>query len=93
MIKSFKCKETRKIFEGYYSKKFPSDIQDRAIRKLRQLEVANNLDDLKHPPSNHLEKLKGNRKDQLSIRINGQWRLCFIWDGNEASEVEIVDYH
>lgn len=93
MIKNFKCKETEKIWNGYYSKKFPSDMQERALRKLRQLEVANNLDDLKNPPSNHLEKLKGNRKNQMSIRINNQWRLCFVFDGNDAFDVEIVDYH
>ncbi len=68
-------------------------MQERALRKLRQLEVANNLDDLKNPPSNHLEKLKGNRKNQMSIRINNQWRLCFVFDGNDAFDVEIVDYH
>jgi proteic killer suppression protein len=93
MINNFKCKETEKIWNGSYSKKFPSDIQERAIRKLRQLEVALSLDDLKNPPSNHLEKLKGNRKEQMSIRINQQWRICFVWKGNEAFEVEIVDYH
>jgi proteic killer suppression protein len=93
MIKSFKCKETQKIWNGNYSKKFPSEVQERALRKLRQLHVAVNLDDLKNPPSNHLEKLKGNRKSQMSIRINNQWRVCFSWQNNEALEVEIVDYH
>jgi proteic killer suppression protein len=93
MIKNLKCKETEKIWNGNASKKFPKDIQDRALRKLRQLDAANCMDDLKHPPSNHLEKLKGDRKNQMSIRINQQWRLCFIWKNNEAYDVEIVDYH
>ena len=93
MIKSFKCKETLKIWEGNKSKKFPPDIQNRALRKLAQLDAAATLDDLKIPPSNHLEKLHGNRKGQMSIRINNQWRICFEWQDGEASEVEIVDYH
>lgn len=93
MIKTFKCKESEKIWNGYYSRKFPSDIQERALRKLRQLEVATCIDDLKNPPSNHLEKLKGSRKNQMSIRVNNQWRLCFVFDGKDAFEVEIIDYH
>lgn len=93
MINSFNCKETEKIWNGKSSRKFPTDMQDRALRKLRQLDVSNNIDDLKNPPSNHLEKLQGNRKGQMSIRINQKWRLCFIWKNNEAYEVEIVDYH
>ncbi len=93
MIQSFRCVETRKIWEGVVSRRLPRDIQNRALRKLRQLDAALVPDDLKKPPSNHLEMLKGNRKGQMSIRINDQWHLCFIWRDGEATEVEIVDYH
>lgn len=93
MIKSFRCKETEKIWNMQKSKTFPGMIQDRALRKLNLLDVAMTHDDLKEPPSNHLEALKGNRKGQLSIRINRQWRICFTWNHGEASDVEIVDYH
>lgn len=93
MIRSFKCRETERIWEGQVSRKLPRDIQDRALRKLRQLDAAMVMDDLKNPPSNHLEALKGNRKGQLSIRINDQWRVCFHWQDNEATEVEFIDYH
>jgi proteic killer suppression protein len=92
-IHSFACKETKLIWEGNISRKLPRDIQDRALRKLRQLDAALTVDDLKNPPSNHLESLRGDRKEQMSIRINNQWRLCFIWENNKAFEVEIVDYH
>jgi len=78
MIKTFRCKETRKIWEGNYSSKLPRDIQERALRKLRQLDVAMSLEDLKNPPGNNLESLKGDRKGQMSIRICQQWRLCFV---------------
>ena len=67
--------------------------QDRALRKLRQVDAAINLDDLKNPPSNHLEELKGNRNNQVSIRINDQWRICFLWRDGESYDVQIVDYH
>lgn len=93
MIQSFNCKETEKIWNGEYSRKFPQDIQSRAIRKLRQLDAAINLDDLRVPPSNHLENLKGDRKGQMSIRINKQWRICFVWINEKAMSVEIIDYH
>lgn len=93
MIRSFGCKETEKIWEGQASRKLPRDIQNRALRKLRQLDAAMVLDDLKNPLSNHLEALKGNRKGQMSIRINDQWRVCFRWEDGEATGVEIVDYH
>ncbi len=93
MIKTFHCKETKKIWDGAYSSKFPSDIQDRAMRKLRQLNAAIKLEDLKNPPGNNLELLKGNRKGQMSIRINQQWRLCFVWENDGAYEVKIIDYH
>ncbi len=93
MINSFKCKETEKIFSRNYSKKFPVIIQRSALRKLRMLNRARNLNDLRVPPGNKLESLKGNRKGQMSIRINDQWRICFEWRDNNAHNVEIVDYH
>lgn len=93
MIRSFACKETEKIWDGVRSRAFPSDMQDRALRKLRMLDAAQNVNDLRVPPSNHLEALKGNRKGQMSIRVNDQWRICFSWQDNEAHDVEIVDYH
>ncbi len=93
MIRSFACKETEKIWDGVRSRAFPFDIQDRALRKLRMIDAAQNVNDLRVPPSNHLEALKGNRKGQMSIRVNDQWRICFIWQDNEAHDVEIVDYH
>ncbi len=93
MIKSFKCKETDKIFNRSFSRKLPQDIQRTALRKLRMLNRAIKLNDLKVPPSNHLEALHGNRKGQYSIRINDQWRICFKWSEGEASSVEITDYH
>ena len=93
MIRSFKCKETKRIWEGRVSLNLPHEIQDRALRKLRQLDAALILDDLKNPPSNHLETLKGNYKGHMSIRINGQWRICFCWNDGEVTEVEIIDYH
>ncbi len=92
MIKSYKCLETKKIYDGERSLKIPQDIQEVARRKLRMLEYAVELNDLKIPPANRLEKLKGDRKGQYSIRINQQWRICFIWNTN-AYNVEIVDYH
>lgn len=93
MIKSFKCKETEKIFNRSFSRKLPHDIQRTALRKLRMLNRAIKLNDLKVPPSNHLEALYGNRKGQHSIRINDQWRICFKWSGGEANNVAITDYH
>ena len=93
MIISFACKETEKIWEGRQSRKFPADIQDRALVKLGWIEVTNVLNDLRVPPSNHLEALKGNRKGQYSIRINNQWRICFVFEDGNAYDVEIVDYH
>jgi toxin HigB-1 len=93
MIKSFACKETEKIWLGKYSRKLPNDIQERALRKLRQLDASLSFDDLRIPPSNHLEALSGNRMGQYSIRINQQWRLCFRWENGTAFDVEIVDYH
>ena len=93
MVKSFKCKETEKIFNRQFSQKFPTDIQRVALRKLRMLNRAMILQDLKVPPGNRLEELKGRRKGQHSIRINDQWRICFIWKENNFYKVEIVDYH
>ena len=93
MIRSFKCKETEKIFNRLVSRKFPNDIQRVALRKLRMLNRAVTLQDLLVPPGNRLEELKGNRKGQHSIRINNQWRICFKWVKNDAHDVEIVDYH
>ncbi len=93
MIRSFKCSETEKIFEREYSRKFPQAIQRIAMRKLWILDAAINLSELRVPPGNHLEALRGKRKGQHSIRINRQWRICFQWRAGDAYEVEIVDYH
>jgi proteic killer suppression protein len=93
MIVSFADKETEKIWQGIRSRKFPPDIQERALRKLRQLEASANLDDLRLPPGNRLEALFGDRIGQYSIRITKQWRLCFIWQDGNAYQAEIVDYH
>ena len=93
MIQSIKCKETARIFRGVISRKFPADIQTRAFNKLAAIQAALNLDDLKMPPSNHLEQLKGDRIGQYSIRINKKYRICFIWNEGFADDVEIVDYH
>lgn len=93
MIKSFKNKETELIWNEEFSKKLPQDIQKRALTKLRMLNVANILDDLKIPPSNRLESLKGDRQGQYSIRINDQFRICFRWLDNHSFDVEITDYH
>lgn len=93
MITSFRCKETKKIFELHKSNKFPIEIQERAVVKLWLLDASININDLRIPLSNHLEKLRGKRKNQHSIRINDKWRICFIWKNNNAYSVEIVDYH
>lgn len=93
MIKTFKCKETEKIFNGKFSKKLPHDIQRRALIKLHSIDVAEDIKDLLVPPSNNLESLTGNRKGQHSIRINDQFRICFQWIENNAFDVEITDYH
>ena len=93
MIQTFKCKETEKIFNRHFSKKFPNDIQRPALRKLRMLNRARTLKDLLAPPGNRLESLHGDRKGQHSIRINDQWRICFKWHNNNAYVVEIADYH
>ena len=93
MIKTFKCKETEKIFNGKFSKKLPHDIQGRALIKLHSLDIAEDIKDLLIPPSNKLEQISGDRKGQYSIRINDQYRVCFSWVDNNAYDVEIVDYH
>ena len=93
MIRSFKDKESEKIWQQEYTKKYPKEIQRTALRKLFMLNRAKNLIDLKVPISNYLEKLKGERKGQYNIRINKQWRICFNWLNGEAFNVEITDYH
>jgi len=93
MIQSFRCRETEKIFHRQFSSKFPRGIQARAFQKLNALDAATRSDDLRLPPSNRLEPLKGKRAGQWSLRINAQWRICFVWQEGNALNVEIVDYH
>jgi proteic killer suppression protein len=93
MIVSFRSKETEKIWNGERVKKIPGEIQEIGRRKLRMLNNSQNIADLKIPPSNKLEKLKGSLKDFYSIRINDQWRIIFKWNNGNASELEILDYH
>ena len=93
MIKSFRDKEAEKIYNGFKSKKLDQSIQRTAYRKLKILNNAHEFKDLMAPPSNRLEKLKGDRAGSYSIRINDQYRICFNWTNNDAYDVEIVDYH
>jgi proteic killer suppression protein len=93
VIPNFNNKETQKIFERQRSRKLPSDIQQVALRKLRMLNRAETLQDLRVPPANRLERLVGNRDGQYSVRINDQWRICFEWQEGDALNVEVVDYH
>ena len=93
MIESFASKETEKVFLGEVSRKLPVEIQRSARRKLLYLDEAEGLQDLRAAPGSKLEKLKGRRAGQYSIRINDQWRICFKWTANKARNVEIVDYH
>ena len=93
MIIGFASKETEKIWQGEVSRKLPRDIQQIALRKLFMLDKAQSLVDLRIPPANRLEALKNDRKGQHSIRINDQWRICFVWTDNCADVIEIVDYH
>jgi proteic killer suppression protein len=91
MITSFGCKDTKKIWEGEVSRKFPFTIQNRALNKLRLIDAANNINDLKNPRGNRLEKMMGDKKGLY--RINDQWRICFKWINNDAHFVLIEDYH
>jgi len=93
MIKTFRDKETEKIFNRFISNKLPQNIQHLARRKLVILDAATELNTLRVPPGNRLEALKGDRKGQHSIRINEQWRICFRWKAGDAYDVEIADYH
>jgi proteic killer suppression protein len=93
MIKSYCNKLTQQVAEGSFPKKLPNEIRTRALMRLVQLDNATSMDDLRLPPSNHLEKLSGSRQGQYSIRINQQWRLCFEFENGHAFNVEIIDYH
>ena len=93
MIKSFKNTETERVYSREGSKNLPRDIQQVSLRKLRMLNNAKNLNDLRMPPANRLERLRGDREGQYSIRINDQWRICFNWQEGDESDVEITDYH
>jgi proteic killer suppression protein len=93
VIKNFADKEAVKIWDGTPSRRLPADLQTIARRKLRMLNNAENLNDLRVPPANRLEALKGDRRGQYSIRINDQWRICFRWADGDAHDVQIVDYH
>lgn len=93
VILRFKGRETARVFNRERSRRLPPEIQSTALRKLRMLAAAARLDDLRVPPGNRLEKLRGDREGQWSIAINDQWRICFYWDGSNADAVEIVDYH
>jgi proteic killer suppression protein len=93
MIKSFRDKETERLFSRRYSQRFSPHLHCIVWRKLAILDAAEKLDDLRVPPGNRLEKLFGDREGQYSIRINDQWRICFLWSGGDAYDVEITDYH
>lgn len=93
MIKTFGDKETEKIWKGISSRKLPVDIQHVARRKLRMIHNAQNTNDLRIPPANHLEKLSGDLNGYYSIRVNKQWRIIFTWENDNAFEVQITDYH
>jgi toxin HigB-1 len=93
VLKSFADRETELIWSGRRSRKLPADIQNIALRKLRMIDQSRRIEDLRVPPGNRLELLRGNRAGQYSIRINDQWRICFSWDDGGAEHVEIVDYH
>jgi proteic killer suppression protein len=93
MIRSFRDKETERLFRREPVKKIPPPVQGTALRKLLLLDAAESLDDLRVPPGNRLEKLRGDRDGQYSIRVNDQWRVCFHWEDGDARDVEITDYH
>jgi proteic killer suppression protein len=93
MIKNFRAKETEKIWRGEHARRLPQDIQQIARRKLRMINNAQSINDLRVPPANRLEALRGKRAGQHSVRINDQWRICFLWREGNALNVEIVDYH
>jgi toxin HigB-1 len=93
VIRSFADRETEKVYHREVSRRLPGDMQPAALRKLRMLGNARELRDLRSPPGNRLERLTGDRSGQYSVRINDQWRLCFVWRDGDAFDVEIVDYH
>jgi len=93
VITSFNCKETEKIWNQDFSKKFPRNIQDIVLRKLIMINQALNINDLRVPPGNRLEKLKGDYKQFHSIRVNQQWRIIFIWENNNVQKIQLIDYH
>ncbi|MFZ1802452.1 MAG: type II toxin-antitoxin system RelE/ParE family toxin [Nitrospira sp.] len=93
MIKSFRDADTERIFKREFAKGFPREIQQRAFMRLNAIDAAVRLEDLRLPSSNRLEALRGDRKGEHSIRINDQWRICFLWRDGHAERVEIVDYH
>ena len=93
MIKSFRDRGTERLFDRRPSRRFGAEVQKVALRKLRMLDAAVKLDDLRVPPGNRLERLRGDRSGRHSIRINDRWRICFRWHGGDAYDVEIVDYH
>jgi len=93
MILSFRCRETEGLWNGRTSRSIPATIQKTALRKLQMLDAAGALDDLRVPPSSHLEALKGDLKGKHSIRTNQQWRLMFVWTSGGVKDVEIIDYH
>ena len=93
MIRSFADRDTSRLFAREVPRRFPTDLQRVMLRKLLILDAAERLEDLRVPPGNRLEKLRGNRAGQYSIRVNDQWRICFRWEGADAHDVEIIDYH
>jgi proteic killer suppression protein len=93
VIKSFRDRNAERLFDRRPTRRFGAEVQNVALRKLRMLDAATRLDDLRVPPGNRLERLRGDRSGQHSIRINDQWRICFRWDSGDAYDVEIVDYH
>jgi len=93
VIKSFRDANTERVFNREFVKRYPREIQQRAFMRLNAIDAAVRLEDLRLPPSNRLEALKGDRKGEHSVRINDQWRVCFLWRDGHAERAEIVDYH